>query len=279
MRMRTSTASAQQTALRGGWYEALANHWPEYLMEGAALGLFMISACVFTVLLEHPSSWLHQAIPSPVLRRLLNGVAMGCTAIGLIYSPWGKRSGAHMNPSVTLTFLSLGKIQRWDAIFYVTAQFVGGLFGVVLAAVAIGLPVRHSAVNYVVTVPGAAGPGIAFWAEFLISFLMMSMILFASNTKRLERFTGVFAGFLLAAFITFEAPLSGMSINPARTLGSAIAANEWTALWVYFSGPPLGMLVASVAYRLRRGASAVFCAKLHHHNDKRCIFRCNYAAM
>ncbi len=279
MRMRISTASGQQTALRGGWYEALADHWPEYLMEGAALGLFMISACVFTVLLEHPSSSLHQAIASPVLRRLLIGVAMGCTAIGLIYSPWGKRSGAHMNPSVTLTFLSLGKIQRWDAIFYVTAQFVGGLFGVVLAAVAIGLPLRHSAVNYAVTVPGAGGPGIAFGAELLISFLMMSMILFASNTKRLARFTGVFAGLLLAAFITFEAPLSGMSLNPARTLGSAIPANEWTALWVYFAGPPLGMLLASAAYRFRRGAHAVFCAKLHHHNDKRCIFRCNYAAM
>lgn len=279
MRMQTSTNSARDTVRHGRWMEALAAHWPEYLMEAAELGLFMISACVFTVLLEHPASPLRQAIDSASLRRLLNGVAMGGTLIGLVYSRWGKRSGAHLNPSVTLTFLSLGKIERWDAIFYVGAQFAGGLLGVLLAASLIGLPLRDPSVNYVVTVPGAGGPGIAFWAELLISSLMMATVLVASNTKRLSRFTGVLAGILLAAFITFEAPLSGVSLNPARTLGSAIPARQWTALWVYFTAPPMGMILASVVYRIRRGAHAVFCAKLHHHNSERCIFRCNYAAM
>ena len=279
MRMQTSTNSARDTVRHGRWMEALAAHWPEYLMEAAELGLFMISACVFTVLLEHPASPLRQAIDSASLRRLLNGVAMGGTLIGLVYSRWGKRSGAHLNPSVTLTFLSLGKIERWDAIFYVGAQFAGGLLGVLLAASLIGLPLRDPSVNYVATVPGAGGPGIAFWAELLISSLMMATVLVASNTKRLSRFTGVLAGILLAAFITFEAPLSGVSLNPARTLGSAIPARQWTALWVYFTAPPMGMILASVVYRIRRGAHAVFCAKLHHHNSERCIFRCNYAAM
>src|SRR5580704_16381166 len=92
-------------------------HWPEYLMEAAELGIFMVSAGVFTVLLECPGSFAHQVIPDPNLRRALIGVAMGATATGLIYSPWGKRSGAHMNPAVTLTFLCLGKIPRVDAFF------------------------------------------------------------------------------------------------------------------------------------------------------------------
>src|SRR5438094_5660031 len=78
--------------------KALQQHWPEYLMEAAELGAFMLSACAFTVLLWHPASPVHQAIANPTLRRTLTGVAMGLTAIAIIYSPWGKRSGAHFNP-------------------------------------------------------------------------------------------------------------------------------------------------------------------------------------
>ena len=66
------------------------------------------------------------------MRRGLIGVAMGLTAIALIYSPWGKRSGAHMNPSVTLTFWRLGKIKSIDALFYIVFQFLGGWVGVAL---------------------------------------------------------------------------------------------------------------------------------------------------
>jgi len=105
--------------------ETLKKHWPEYLMEAAGLGIFMISACSFGALLEHPASPIRQAIANSFLRRILMGMAMGLTAISIIYSPWGKQSGAHLNPSVTLTFFRLGKVARWDAVFYVTAQFLG----------------------------------------------------------------------------------------------------------------------------------------------------------
>ena len=73
---------------------ALKHHWPEYLMEGTCLGLFMISAFTFGTILEHPASPVHQAILQPLLRRFLMGLAMGLTAISIIYSPWGKQSGA-----------------------------------------------------------------------------------------------------------------------------------------------------------------------------------------
>jgi|ERR1043166_2945334 aquaporin Z len=258
---------------------SLQSHWPEYLMEAASLALFMISACVFGVLLEHPGSPIHQALEGPLIRRALTGLAMGLTAIGIICSPWGQRSGAHMNPSVTISFLMLGKIKRWDAMFYIVFQFLGGVAGVLVADVLIGLPLRHSAVNYVATVPGTGGAVVAFWAEFAISMLLMSTILLVSNSRRLSRLTPFFAGTLIAAYITIEAPLSGMSMNPARTFGSAFSASEWTALWVYFSAPLAGMLLAALLYRVRRGAHAVFCAKLHHRNNKRCIFRCNYGAL
>ena len=87
--------------------DALKDHWPQYLMEAWGLGVFMVSAAVFTALLEYPVSPAQQAIVDPLVRRALIGMAMGLTAIGIIYSPWGQRSGAHVNPSVTLTFFRL----------------------------------------------------------------------------------------------------------------------------------------------------------------------------
>jgi len=207
------------------------------------------------------------------------GLAMGLTLLAIVYSPWGKRSGAHMNPSLTLTFYLLGKIEPWDALFYGLAQFAGGMAGVLIAAEALRGTVANPRVNYVVTAPGPGGPAVAFFAEAAISFGLMLTVLASSNTKRFTRFTGIFAGCLVAAYITIEAPLSGTSMNPARTFGSAIAANEWRSLWIYFAAPTLGMALAAVSYRAQCGPHAVFCAKLHHHNDERCIFRCNYSQL
>jgi aquaporin Z len=267
------TPTSRESAARA----AILFHWPEYLMEAAALGSFMVSACVFVVLFEHPSSPVHQSFEgASMLRRSLIGLAMGLTAIGIIYSPWGQRSGAHMNPAVTLTFLSLGKITPWDALFYILFQFLGGIAGVLVANLLIGPALQDATVNYAVTVPGPGGSWIAFIAEFVISMLMMSMVLWVSNSRRLSRYTPLFAGALISTFITFEAPLSGMSMNPARTVGSAFHAGEWTALWIYFVAPPTAMLLASIIYRFRRGAHRVFCAKLHHCNNQRCIFNCRY---
>jgi aquaporin Z len=124
----------------------------------------------------------------------------------------------------------------------------------------------------VVTVPGEYGEAVAFFAEVGITFLLMLTVLFVSNTPNLARYTGLFAGLLVAAYITVEAPLSGMSMNPARTFASALPSNTWTALWIYFTAPPLGMLLAAQAYMALRGGANIFCAKLHHQNNKRCIF-------
>jgi aquaporin Z len=259
--------------------DALRRHWPEYLMEAAGLGVFMVSACLFGTLLEHPNSPVHQAIPNPFFRRILMGLAMGFTAVGVIYSPWGQQSGAHLNPAVTLAFFRLKKVGSWDAFFYALAQFAGGIAGVLLVSAFLRGWLSHPAIKYVATLPGSGGPQVAFVAEFLISFLLMLVVLNASNTRHLARFTGLFAGILLAAYITFEAPFSGMSMNPARTLGSAFSARLWTALWIYFTAPPLGMLLAAEVYLRLGGAHRVFCAKLNHANDKRCIFACNYGAM
>jgi aquaporin Z len=281
--MQEPTTRAETPTARRAWFadaiSAATNHWPEYLMEATCLGLFMVSACSFTVLLQHPGSIVRQMVPSAFVRRALTGIAMGLTAIALIYSPWGKQSGAHFNPSVTLAFFRLGKIEPWDAAFYIVAQFMGGTLGVVLSALMWGEAMAHQNVRYAATVPGGNGTGAAFVAELVISFLMMTMVLNVSNSVRVARFTGIIAGALVATYIAIEAPLSGMSMSPARTFASAIPGRIWNALWVYFTAPPLGMMLSAQVYLWLRGKHAVFCAKLHHDNDKRCIFRCNYKAL
>ena len=248
-------------------------------MEASLLGVFMISICVAGVLLEHPESPMHQAVENAAVRRALGGTAMGIVAISIFCSAWGKRSGAHLNPAVTLSFFVLGKIERWDAIFYVIFQFIGATVGMLTADALIGLPLRHSAVNYAVTTPGPVGIAAAFSAELLISFVMMSTVLIASNSRRLHQWTPLFAGILVATCIMIEAPISGMSMNPARTFASAFSARDWTALWIYFIAPLIGMLAASQVYSIRNGVDQVFCAKLNHANNQRCIFRCNYTTL
>ncbi len=214
--------------------EALRGHWPEYLAEAVGLGLFMISACVFGTLLGHPHSPVVRAVPDPVVRRVL----MGLTAIALILAPWGQRSGAHLNPATTLTFWRLGKLATVDAGFYALFQFLGGLAGVLTAAAILRDLVGDPSVQYVATVPGEAGVAAALAAEVLITFILMSVVLPVSNTAGLARFTALFVGALVATYISVEAPISGMSMNPARSLASAIPAQAWAPLWMYFVAPP-----------------------------------------
>jgi aquaporin Z len=255
--------------------DALNKHWPEYLMEGAELAVLMIAMSVFSILLYHPASPVVRAIPPEFIRRILMGLVMGSTLAGIVFSPWGKQSGAHMNPAFTLTFYRLGKVAPWDAVFYVVAQFIGGIAGVGIVTMFAGHLLANPAINYVSTVPGYAGVAVAFFAETIISFMLVAVVLTVSNIQKIARFTGAFLGALVAVFVVFESPLSGTSMNPARTLASAVMSEIWTGLWVYFLAPPLGMLSAAATYKSLN--QQVVCAKLHHQNGKRCIF-CEYQA-
>lgn len=243
----------------------------EYVLEAVGLGAFMVSACAFTTLLEHPASPLRQAIASGDLRRALVGVAMGLTAIAIIYSRWGMRSGAHLNPSATLAFLRLGRIAPRDAAGYIVAQFVGGAAGVLLSRVLLGVALADPAVRYAVTVPGSAGVAAAFATELAMTFVLFTVVLRANAAPRLMRWTGAFAGVLVAFFIATLGPLSGMSLNPARSFASASVANVWTGFWLYLVAPPLGMQLAAELHRRVHPRPHAGCAKLHH-GDGPCLF-------
>lgn len=250
----------------------IRRHAPEYAIEAAGLALFLVAAVGMTILLEHPEARLHHAIESDFARRVLMGLAMGATAIALVHSPPGRRSGAHFNPALTFTFWRLGKIETIDALGYAIAQTGGALAGVAAIGLVLG-EAAHPAVRFAVTRPGAPVAA-AFAAEVAISFGLMATVLVTSNHPRLAPWTGCCAGALVALYIAFEAPISGMSMNPARTLGSAASAGVFDSLWIYFTAPPLGMLLAAEAYLRLGRARRVYCAKLDHRGPHRCIFRC-----
>src|SRR4029079_3662220 len=250
----------------------------EYLIEAVAIGTFMVSAAVFAAVLYHPSSPFSGAISNELARRGAMGLAMGATAAAIIYSPWGQRSGAHMNPAVTLTFFRLGKGARRDFAAYAASQFAGGIAGLGLAALALGAVVADPSVNYVATLPGPNGELVALAAEAEISSVLMLHVRAVSSHQKLAPFTGVCAGLLVWTYITVEAPLSGTSMNPARTVGSALLARNFSSLWIYFTAPPLGMLLAAEVFVRRMGIEPILCAKLHHPATGACIFGCKRPA-
>jgi aquaporin Z len=233
--------------------DAFKAHWRLYLYEATLLGLFMISASFFTVLFEYPQSPVHQSMPNGFARLCLIALAMGATATALIYSPFGKQSGAHFNPAVTLTMLRLGKLSPADALFYTLFQTIGGTGGVLFSAFVLRDSFTALPINYIVTVPNGYSEPIVFAVEFAIAFGMMTMVQVTSNHAALSRFTGVFAGMLVVCYVVVSGPISGFGMNPARTLASAIPAMRFDGLWIYIVAPPLGMLAATEVYlRLRQ---------------------------
>ena len=246
---------------------ALREHWPEYMLEALGLAVIMLVSVGVTVFAEIrlPHDW------PPLTRRIVEGMAIASTVMALVYSPLGLRSGAHYNPAVTLTFFMLGRVKRADAAFYVAAQFAGAVVGIVVAVLLLGSLVRDPPVVWIVTQPGTHGSAIAFAAEFVISFLLMEVVLVTGGSSSLSRFTGIFVGVLVFLYVCFEAPISGFSMNPARSFASAVAAGSWKAFWIYVSAPPAGMLAAALLNRSVPALPLMNCAKLVHGDAYRCI--------
>lgn len=222
----------------------------KYLIEAWALGMFMISAATFAALIWLPALPVREALGDQFTRRLVMGLAMGTTAALLIYSRWGKISGAHMNPAVTLAFWSINKISSRDAVFYILAQFFGGCLALLVYKFLFFEILSDPAVNYVQTLPGIYGIWGAFFVEMAISFALFLTVLYSSNYETTAPYTGFFAAALVMLYITFEEPISGMSMNPARTFASAVAAGNFAFLWLYFTAPVLGMVGAARVWKI-----------------------------
>ncbi|MFD2722045.1 aquaporin [Hymenobacter monticola] len=239
--------------------QALRQHWRHYLVEAGGIMAFLAFSGSAAVLCHHPDSAVARALgPQEWVQRVGVGLVVGSLIAAMAYSPWGKRSGAHFNPAVTLGFWHLGHIATADALWYVLAQFAGALAAGAGMHWALAPWFDHPSIHYNTTKPidGPHGWALALGAEVLISSMLMLGLLWSLHSARGKKWTGALAGALagalLALFVVVEAPLSGMSLNPARTLGTAVAAGEAPHLWLYFVGPLGAMWATAEAFRRYR---------------------------
>lgn len=221
-------------------------------MEAWGLAIFMISACFFGSLLEARNSAVHQFIRNDFIRLVTTGVLMGATALYIFYSRWTASSGSHINPAVTLAFLRAGRISKYDALFYIGFQFLGGTLAVYFMQALLGTMLTTKPVNSAVTVPGKYGIYPALITEFITAFIMMTMVLFTSCDERVKKFTRPIASCLVCTYVIIAGPVSGFGMNPARTFASALPAHTWTAFWIYMISPVAGMMAAAECFLFKQ---------------------------
>jgi len=221
-------------------------NWKLYMMEALGLGIFMVSACFFGALFESGGSIIHRAVADPFERLVLTGLLMGLTALFIFYSPVTSPSGSHINPAVTLAFFRLGRMHKWDALFYIIFQFTGGTLAVYLMTGIMGTMLTAPPVNLAITIP-LQGVNKALGTEFITAFLMMMMVLFTS-AGRLSKYTRIIAACMVCIYVILAGPVSGFGMNPARSFASALPANTWTAWRIYMLAPVSGMLAAAEVF-------------------------------
>jgi aquaporin Z len=167
---------------------------------------------------------------------------------------FGDVSGGHYNPAVSLGLFLDRRLPASDLIAYWIAQFVGAI----LAALAVLAAFDQDAVASTATMPGVASSAWdAFWIELLLTTIFVLVILQSTRSERIRGTALLAIPLTLVAAHLAAIPISGASLNPARTLGPALVGNTWDDIWIYFLAPPLGGVVAAVIDRyLRRGIPA-----------------------
>lgn len=252
-------------------------HWSEYLSEFFGTAIMMAIGIGAVVFMWSAGSVMTEVIPSEPWRRLATGVLFAGGGTAVVLSPLGQRSGGHLNPAMTLAFWLRGKITHTDAAMYVLAQTLGAVLGVLIVdAVASD---AAATVNLGMTTPGLGySATVALAAELVITFSLIFLVFWAVDRRSVAPFTPYLAGVLIAFLVMIEAPISGTSLNPARSLAPAALMGIFDHLWLYFVGPIAGAVLAVGLYRGIGGEkTATGCAKLHHTDQYPCLFEgCGY---
>jgi aquaporin Z len=236
---------------------------PLLVAEFAGTALLIAAGVSIVILNFGVGNPVARWLPDAGLRRLLTGFGFGAVGAMVAVSPIGKASGAHINPVVTLVFWLKGAMSGRLAAAYVAAQFAGALVGAVplLAWGRMGDSVQFGA-----TQPGATyGLGAALLGEVVTTAaLVLGLCLFVGHGT-LRPFTPLLFPVLYAVMVYLEAPISGTSTNPARSLGPAVVAGMWNGWWVYLVGPVAGAVVGAGVHGFTwvRQFEVVF-AKLYH---------------
>jgi aquaporin Z len=239
--------------------------WQPFLSEFIGTGALVLVGLSLVILMFGTGSPMARLIPSEGLRRLITGFLFGTTGATVALSPVGKVSGAHINPAVTLAFRLMGKLDLRTTLGYVAAQLAGAVAG--------SLPLliwgaMGKSVDFGATAPG---PGIPSWAALLgeaaTTFTMVSLLAVFLGFRRIRPFTPAIFPPLYALMVWAEAPISGTSTNPARSLGPAVVSGQWQSWWVYWIGPMIGMLLAVLACSFL--AKRIEVAKLYYFDSGR----------
>jgi aquaporin Z len=247
--------------------------WTLFLAEFVGTALLIAVGVSIVILDFGKGSPVAAILPDPGLRRLITGFLFGATGASIAVSPVGKTSGAHINPVVTLAFWLKKKMSTFHAAGYVVAQLAGGIAGalLLLAWGRMGVSIEFGG-----TFPGSGYTLLqATLGEVVTTVgLIVGLFLFLGHS-RLRSYTPLLFPFLYAVMVYLEAPVSGTSTNPARSLGPSLVAGDWRGWWVYWAGPLLGTLLALAIGQLswlRRFQVEV--AKIYHfEHDPHGVFR------
>jgi aquaporin Z len=251
----------------------MKNLWTLFFAEFIGTALLVAVGVSIVILDFGQGSPVAALLPDPGLRRMLTGFLFGATGASIAVSPLGKTSGAHINPVVTLAFWVKGKMTGPHALGYVLAQLAGGIVG--------ALPLlvwgkMGASIDFGGTFPGTGFTLLqATLGEVVTTFgLIFGLFLFLGHA-RLRSYTPLLFPFLYAVMVYLEAPVSGTSTNPARSIGPSLVARAWHGWWVYWVGPLLGTAVALAIAKfswLRRFEIEV--AKIYHfEHDPHRVFR------
>lgn len=246
-------------------------HWPEYFAEAAGTA-WNLAVGLCAIFFDFSDGWMSHHVPSVSLRLLITGLIYSGSGSLFAVSPLGKLSGAHINPSVTLAFWLRKKMSGHDAIGYILFQYLGAI---VAAAIVIPLwGARATAVNDGMTFPGNNyNVPIAFAAEvFMTGLLVLTIFVFVSD-KRTMRWTPIAVWLLVAAEVWQGAPISGTSLNPARSFGPALIAWRWRSQWIYLLSPLCGSVAAVLVFRFAAANRRLLSGKMFHSSLYRSIFR------
>jgi aquaporin Z len=254
------------------WNPALAGtHFTEWACELAGTAImvgFGLSAVAFDFGAGSPVATL---IPDHSLRLLLTGMLFAGGGALVTISPLGRRSGAHLNPAVTIGFWLTGHVRGLDVLGYIVSQLIGGILGAAAMAVVWG-PMAAS-VNYGRTLPGPAVTPLAATAiEAVMTAILASVIFGFVSWRRTAKWTPLAVWVTVTLLVWLGAPYTGTSLNPARSLGPDVVAHDLTLYWVYVVGPLVGASAAALAVRFALPMEPLT-AKLFHKGAYRSIFK------
>lgn len=249
---------------------------PAYLAELVGTALMLFNGLAWACWNFSPGSPIVEWVPNSTLRLCLTGLCFAGGGTAVAYSPLGKLSGGHLNPSVTFGFWLMHKISTRDALAYAFMQIIGAFIGAAL--VLLLWPGLARSVNLGATLLGeGVTPALGFGLEVGITFLLMLTILVIVNSSKM-RWTGVVSGSLVALLVSIESPFTGTSLNPARSFAPAVLIMMWQHQWIYWIAPPLGAALAALLYRQGIiGTAKSYCSKLYHAPAVPCHHaRCGY---